>query len=64
MLHGVQVTDTSQQTFQRTLREAGLHGRIAAKWLESWTSNRKVARSNPRANKEKICRSAPEQGSY
>ena len=32
-------------------------------WLECWTSNRKVARSNPRADKVKICRSAPEPGS-
>uniref|UniRef100_A0A8C7D2Q6 ArfGAP with SH3 domain, ankyrin repeat and PH domain 3 n=1 Tax=Oncorhynchus kisutch TaxID=8019 RepID=A0A8C7D2Q6_ONCKI len=30
-------------------------------WLERWTSNRKVARSNPRADKVQICRSAPEQ---
>ena len=26
-----------------------------------WTSNRKVASSNPRADKVQICRSAPEQ---
>jgi hypothetical protein len=32
-------------------------------WLEHWTSNRKVARLNPRADKVKICRSVPEQGS-
>ena len=29
--------------------------------LVSWTSNRKVASSNPRADKVQICRSAPEQ---
>ena len=34
-----------------------------AKWLERWTCNHKVARSNPRADKVKICCSAREQGS-
>ena len=34
-----------------------------AQWLERWTCNRKVASSNPRTDKVKICRSAPEQES-
>ena len=32
-----------------------------AEWLERWTSNRKVASLNPRADKVQICRSALEQ---
>ena len=35
--------------------------RQVALWLERWTSNRKVARLNLRADKVKIGRSAPEQ---
>jgi hypothetical protein len=35
-------------------------GRVA-QCLEHWTSNRKVAVSNPRTDKVQICRSAPEQ---
>ena len=34
-----------------------------ASWLERWGSNWKVAGSNPRADKVKICGSAPVQGS-
>jgi hypothetical protein len=33
------------------------------KWFERWDSNRKVAGSNPRADKVKTCHSAPEQDS-
>ena len=36
-------------------------GQQVAWWLERWTNNRKVASSNPRADKVKICCSAPEQ---
>ena len=39
-----------------------IKGRVA-KWLERWTSNRKVARLNPRDDKVNICCAAPEQGS-
>ena len=46
----------------RVVEASNLHwgGRVAS-WLECWTSNRKVASSNPRADKVQICRSAPEQ---
>jgi hypothetical protein len=37
--------------------------RQVAYWLKCWASNRKVAESNPLANKGKICRFTPEQGS-
>ena len=40
-----------------------LMGRQVALWLESWMSNQKVARSNPRAYKVKVCRFTPGQGS-
>lgn len=50
-----------EQWCQSEDREGGTI--IRALWLEHWTSKRKVARSNPLADKVKICRPAPEQGS-
>ena len=38
-------------------------GHCVVRDLQCWTSNRKVATLNPRADKVKICCSAPEQGS-
>ena len=45
--------DPSQQTEQHTEEDQQMDDRQVAAWLERWTSNRKVARSNPRAVKVK-----------
>ena len=39
------------------------NGNNKPSWLEHWASNQNVVGSNPWADKVKICRSAPEQGS-
>ena len=44
-----------RKQLQATTHFNGLKPIQVAQWLECWTSNRQVARSNPLADKVKIC---------
>uniref|UniRef100_A0A673YJF8 Dedicator of cytokinesis 3 n=1 Tax=Salmo trutta TaxID=8032 RepID=A0A673YJF8_SALTR len=52
------------QMMRSSLYVSGFFQASLKGWLECWASNWKVAGSYPRADKVKMCRSAPEQGNF